>query len=186
MTEATVADQPPAARCTAHPNVETYLRCGRCDTPICPRCMIMTPVGARCRGCARLKKLPMFDARPLDYLRGLIGGLAAASVGAVLLVAVPGLGFFRFLLMLLLGYAVGEATTRSANRKRGSGLAAVAALAVPVGLIVGQALFLVLVAGRSGIDVGSALAIAAVGLVVPLWDALLLLVAMGIAFSRVR
>ena len=35
-------------RCAEHPDVETGLRCGRCETPICPKCMIMTPVGARC------------------------------------------------------------------------------------------------------------------------------------------
>ena len=186
MTEATVADQPPAARCTAHPNVETYLRCGRCDTPICPRCMIMTPVGARCRRCARLKKLPMFEVRPLDYLRGLAGGGGVGAVGAIVLAVIPGLGLFGFILMLLLGYAVGEATTRAANRKRGTGLAVVAALAVPGGVVLGRALLVLLMTGGSGVDLGAALALAAVGLVVPLWNALLLLVAMAIAASRVR
>ena len=128
----------------------------------------------------------MFEVRPLDFLRGLGGGVGAAAVGAVLLASIPGLGFFRFLLMLLLGYAVGESTTRAANRKRGTALAVVAALAVPIGLVLGRSLVLLLIGGRSGVDLGTALAVAAVGLVVPLWDALLLLAAMAIAASRVR
>ncbi len=37
--------------CTRHPQVETGLRCGRCQTPICPRCMIYTAVGLRCPDC---------------------------------------------------------------------------------------------------------------------------------------
>ena len=52
---------------------------GRCEKPICPRCLIQTLVGARCRDCAQLRKLPMFDVRPLDYPRAIGGGLAASA-----------------------------------------------------------------------------------------------------------
>ncbi|HEX2914551.1 MAG TPA: B-box zinc finger protein [Chloroflexia bacterium] len=38
--------------CARHPEVETGLRCGRCDTPICPRCMVHADVGIRCPDCA--------------------------------------------------------------------------------------------------------------------------------------
>ncbi len=38
--------------CARHPQIETGLRCGRCDTPICPRCMIHGAVGIRCPDCA--------------------------------------------------------------------------------------------------------------------------------------
>src|SRR5262245_41825997 len=47
-------------QCARHPEVETALRCSRCDTPICPRCLIQTPVGARCRDCARLARSPVY------------------------------------------------------------------------------------------------------------------------------
>src|SRR3990170_1837286 len=33
--------------CARHPDTETGLLCGRCETPICPRCVVMTDVGAR-------------------------------------------------------------------------------------------------------------------------------------------
>ena len=33
--------------CATHPEVETGLSCGRCETLICPRCLVQTPVGTR-------------------------------------------------------------------------------------------------------------------------------------------
>jgi hypothetical protein len=71
-------------RCAAHPKTETYLRCGKCEKPICPRCMIQTPVGARCRQCAGLRRLPMFDVRPLDLVKGFLSAVAASAAGAAI------------------------------------------------------------------------------------------------------
>ena len=48
-------------KCAAHPDTETGLSCGRCDTPICPRCLVETPVGARCRKCANVRRLPTYS-----------------------------------------------------------------------------------------------------------------------------
>jgi hypothetical protein len=184
--EASAREQPTPTFCAKHPSVETYLRCGRCDTPICPRCLIMTPVGARCRDCARLRKLPMFDVRPIHYLRGLGAGTGAAMLGAILLAFLPGRGFFGLILTLALGFVVGEATSAAANRKRGTWLAAVAALAVPLGMILGQMVVLLLFAGGRPGDVAAAFFVSARGLVGGTWDLLILLAAMAVAFSRVR
>ena len=61
-------------KCATHPNVETNLSCGKCDRPICPKCLVQTPVGARCRQCARLYKLPTYRVSTIYYLRA--GGTA--------------------------------------------------------------------------------------------------------------
>jgi membrane associated rhomboid family serine protease len=37
--------------CYRHPDRETYIRCSRCDKPICPDCMISAPVGYQCPQC---------------------------------------------------------------------------------------------------------------------------------------
>ncbi len=37
--------------CYRHPDVETGLRCNRCNKPICPQCAQRTPVGFRCAEC---------------------------------------------------------------------------------------------------------------------------------------
>jgi Domain of unknown function (DUF4352) len=38
--------------CAKHPNVETVVSCGRCGTPVCPKCMVHAEVGVRCRQCS--------------------------------------------------------------------------------------------------------------------------------------
>ena len=40
-----------APSCYRHPGRETYIRCGRCDRPICPDCMISAAVGFQCPEC---------------------------------------------------------------------------------------------------------------------------------------
>ncbi len=39
--------------CYKHPKVDTVLRCGRCERPICTKCTILGPAGPRCRECAK-------------------------------------------------------------------------------------------------------------------------------------
>lgn len=39
--------------CYRHPKVETVLRCGRCERPICTKCAILGPAGPRCPECAK-------------------------------------------------------------------------------------------------------------------------------------
>ncbi|MBK8294959.1 MAG: rhomboid family intramembrane serine protease [Solirubrobacterales bacterium] len=41
--------------CYRHPSVETGVSCSSCGRPICPDCMIQTPVGFRCPECGREK-----------------------------------------------------------------------------------------------------------------------------------
>jgi hypothetical protein len=126
------AGQGEATHCARHPQVETVLTCGRCGTPICPRCLVQTPVGARCPDCANVRRLPTIDVGPVFVVRGLAGGLAAgAAVGAVWGYAVQGqrvgfLGFFLILVALAAGWAIGEAVSLATNRKRGRSLQACA------------------------------------------------------------
>src|SRR4051812_8829736 len=173
-------------RCTADPSVETYLRCGRCDTPICPRCLIQTPVGSRCRPCARIRKLPIFVLSPLDYLKAvgaaLIASVVAGAVLALLLQMAPFLGILRFFLMAGLGYVVGEAVSRCTGRKRGNVLGVIAGIAVVIGVIVGQAVFFM----STGGDAVLAFPVAVASAVLPIWSLLGLVVAAAVAFSRAR
>jgi hypothetical protein len=122
-------------KCAYHPKVETNLRCGKCDKPICPKCMVETPVGARCRDCAGLDKLPTFRVSTRYYLiaagTALGMGLACGAVWGLIEWLVP-----VFSLNLLLapasGYAIGEVTSLSVNRKRGTGLAVIGGIAAAV------------------------------------------------------
>jgi hypothetical protein len=126
--------------CARHPDVETYLRCGKCDTPICPRCLVQTPVGARCRDCANITRLPTFNVTPEFFARGMgaaivsgavVGGLWALVVGD----ARVGI-FFTLFIGLGIGWALSEAVSRAANRRRGLGLQICAVLGVALAYLV--------------------------------------------------
>jgi hypothetical protein len=114
-------------QCARHPNVETELTCGRCETPICPRCAVFTDVGARCPACAPARKLPQFEIGPLYLVRGAAAALAAgAGLGAVWGL-LGGLFFFALLLVgALVGYLIAEAVSAATNRKSGTPLQVVA------------------------------------------------------------
>jgi hypothetical protein len=122
-------------RCAAHPDVETNLRCGKCDKPICPKCLVQTPVGARCPECARLYRLPTFRVSGLYYLRaaGTALGLAIA-IGLIWGFIENFLPSYIFTLIAAMGigWVIGELISLSVNRKRSGGLAAIGGAAVVI------------------------------------------------------
>lgn len=109
-------------RCATHPEVETSLRCGRCGRLICPKCLVQTPVGARCPDCAKLKRLPTYEISPRQYLIASGAGLGVAIATGFAWAFIPLSGYFSLLIALGVGYAIGEVISRSVNRKRGRGL----------------------------------------------------------------
>ncbi|MDP2917206.1 MAG: hypothetical protein Q8O16_04665 [Dehalococcoidia bacterium] len=125
-------------KCATHPEVETSLTCGKCGKPICPGCIVQTPVGARCLECARLSKLPTYRVTRWYYARAIGIGLAAAIICGIIWGFVAKITFFYINLLLapLAGYAISEAISISVNRKRGTGLAAVAGVEVLVSYLV--------------------------------------------------
>ena len=126
-------------QCTTHPRVETNLKCGKCGKPICPRCMVQTPVGARCPDCARLYKLPTYRVSTRYYLRAMGTALGMAIICGVIWGVVGSFLPFFFLNLLLgpaAGYAIGEVVGLAVNRKRGKGLATVAGIAVAISYLV--------------------------------------------------
>ncbi len=130
---------PETTRCAAHPDVETALRCGKCGKPICPKCMVQTPVGARCRECAKLYKLPTYRVSGIFYLRAAGTALGVAIViGVVWGIINNFLSFFLLNLILAagVGYGIGELVGLSVNRKRSPWLAVTGSLAVVIAYLV--------------------------------------------------
>jgi len=122
-------------RCAAHPDVETNLRCGKCDKPICPKCMVETPVGARCQECARINKLPTFQVSNKQLLIASCVGFVIAVVYGFLWGILSLYANFIILNLLLgagAGYVIGEGMSRVINRKRGTKLAVIAGVMVIV------------------------------------------------------
>jgi hypothetical protein len=137
-----VKNGPEEVPCARHPDVMTTLRCGRCGTPICPRCMVQTPVGARCPKCARLYKLPTFRVSPAYYARAVGTALGMAAVTGVVwgilsnFVGFFFLGILNLLLAAGVGYVIGEVVGLAVNRKRGRWLAAVGGVGVAAAYLV--------------------------------------------------
>ncbi len=130
---------PETVRCAVHPDVETVLRCGKCGKPICPRCMVQTPVGAKCRECARLHKLPTYRISSTYYLRAAVTALGMAIVTGLVWGLIDILIPFFFLNLLLaaaVGYAIGEVVGLAVNRKRGRWLAVTGGIAVAISYMV--------------------------------------------------
>ena len=115
-------------QCATHPEVETGLACSRCGKAICPRCMVQTPVGARCRECANVRRIPTYNVGTSHLLRAavvaLVTGVALGSAWAIF----NPITFFFFGLFagLLIGFGCGEMVSLAANRKRGPPLQAIA------------------------------------------------------------
>lgn len=121
-----------AMQCAAHPNVETELGCSRCGAGICPRCMVQTPVGARCRKCANVRRIPTYEVAPATLARGAAGAIGGGVALGVAWALFNGLTyiFFGVLMGLAVGFAVGELVALSVNRRAGPPLQAIAVAGV--------------------------------------------------------
>jgi hypothetical protein len=129
MAEAEVVETRP---CANHPQVQTVVSCGRCDKPLCPRCMIYTPVGVRCRDCAQLRRLPQYTLTPRVYARVLPTAAALALICGFLLSLVPRLSL---LAGVVVGVVVGEVLRRVSDYKQGRVLQVIAGATVVVGIL---------------------------------------------------
>jgi hypothetical protein len=65
--------------CTKHKKEPTRVSCGRCEKPICHKCMIVGPAGVRCRDCGKRKRPVRVRGMMHDAGRGV--ALAGASIG---------------------------------------------------------------------------------------------------------
>jgi hypothetical protein len=130
-------------QCARHPRVETNVTCGKCGTPICPKCMVETPVGMRCPDCASSKKLPTFQLSPQYYLRAIGAGLGIGIVCGVIWWAINLVLPFFFLRLIIaagVGYAVGEVTGLAVNRKRGTPLAVIGGISATISFAIAMVL----------------------------------------------
>lgn len=117
-------------QCAFHPNVETNVRCVECDRPMCPKDFVSTPVGYKCKECARQLPSARRAVKPRQLAFASLAS-AVVGIGGAFLVAVIGLGFW--LIALVLGVATGEAARRASGGHRSGSIAAIAGTSVLIG-----------------------------------------------------
>jgi hypothetical protein len=101
--------------CANHPNIETTLRCNRCEKPICAKCARLTPTGYRCNECVRGQQKVFENAYWYDYpLAFLLAGILS-FIGSLI---VPRLGFFTIFLAPVAGTIIAEVIRRVVRRRR--------------------------------------------------------------------
>ncbi len=116
-------------QCATHPNTETELACGKCEKPICPKCLYHTPVGVRCRECANLKRLPQYEVSLVYMARGLGAALVVGAVAGVIWGVIP-FGFIGLIIGAGAGYVIGESVSIATNRKVGAQVQVIAGIGV--------------------------------------------------------
>ena len=128
--------------CENHPNVETLLRCNRCNKPICMKCAVQTDVGYRCNECIRAVQDKYYTAEGKD------NWIALGVSFLVTLVATPILGFFlgffglffgsiiAFLIGGSAGTALSQIIRRAIGGRRGRNLRWFALVGIILGILV--------------------------------------------------
>ena len=138
--------------CYNHPDRETYLRCNRCNRPICTECAVLTPTGYRCKECVRGQQKIFETAHSLDPIIGFVVAAVLAFIGSY---SARIMGFFTIFLAPIIGLGI-TAVIRYAVKKRRSRLlfrvsAAGAALGSLPFLVIG--LLAILLGGGFGLSI---------------------------------
>ena len=137
MSTAVTADltEPQPLHCYRHPDRETYVRCGRCDQPICMGCAMQGPVGMRCKTCGKPARDALASLRPSQIAVGfLVAGGVAGAVGYF----GAQFGWFMIVVGFFAGTLIAEALDRTIGIKRGPRILAIAVTGILVGGLIGS------------------------------------------------
>jgi hypothetical protein len=127
--------------CARHPKVETVLCCGRCMTPICPKCSVAGAVGMLCPNCASNRTAHIYQVRPERFALAALLGLVAGTIVGLALQMISGIFiFFMFFVASAIGGFLGELILRVTGRKRGPKIEFLAGLSVIGGAIISLAI----------------------------------------------
>jgi len=131
--------------CANHPNVETLLRCNKCDKPICIKCAVRTAVGYRCKECIRNQQSIYYNAEswdnPIAFVVSLIVSMIATPIAGRLLGM---FGLLGILLALVVGSGAGGLLAQiirwAVGRRRGRYMRYFALAGIVMGLFAGSGL----------------------------------------------
>ncbi len=130
-------------RCANHSEVETRVSCNKCGKMICFRCMVPTPVGFRCRDCAKVRPNPLTQVPAEAYAKvtgaAALGALAGAFAWCFAK-STDLFGFFSVIIALGIGYALGALVSHASNRKQATSMGVIAGVATGAAYVFGNVL----------------------------------------------
>ena len=114
--------------CLRHRDRETGLRCGRCNDPICPECMVQAAVGHICPSCVTWERNPVAQVANSRLLTAVGAGLGAGILLAIVITVLSALfgGVLSLIMWAVAGFLIGQAVHVAANRSRARALRYVA------------------------------------------------------------
>ena len=118
--------------CTYHPQVETYLKCKRCNKNICPKCAIPTPTGYLCKDCEKEQQKKFDTALTTDYIIATPTALLLSLLGSFI---VNFLGFFVIIFSPLVGVIISEVLRHFIKNRRSSKLTKLIAFSIVLGAL---------------------------------------------------
>lgn len=121
-----------ARYCMRHPTVATRVSCATCNRPLCPKCMIYTPVGIKCKDCAQMRRPVQYTITPGLYARVIPGAVLVSLAIGWLLSYVPYLGFIGG---LIVGVAISAALKRISGYKQGREMEIIACASVALAVV---------------------------------------------------
>ena len=133
--ELQVPGEPGVWFCAKHNSVQTRLRCGRCEKPICPKCTVMGPVGARCRDCLSNKGSHIYKVGAPQLALAFGASIVMGAIGAVLVDILGLWAFFVLFYAPALGAFLGKFLTRLTKGKRGPLVASASGAGIAVGAL---------------------------------------------------
>jgi hypothetical protein len=101
--------------CYNHPDRETYLRCNRCNRPICTECAVLTPTGYRCKECVRGQQKVFETAQSLDPVIGFVVALVLSFIGSYIARI---MGFFIVFIAPIIGLGITAVIRYAVKRRR--------------------------------------------------------------------
>jgi hypothetical protein len=163
--------------CANHPNVETSLRCNRCEKPICFKCARQVPTGYKCDDCVRGIQKTFETTHWYDYPLAFVLAGTLSFIGAI--IATSFIAFLTIFLAPVAGTIIAEVVRKVVNRRRSLRLFRLTALATVLGAL--PLILLSLIPLFSGLAGGN---ISLWGLLPLMWRVLYAFLATSTAYYR--
>ncbi len=106
--------------CYIHKDVETGLKCTACGKHICPKCMVQSPVGYKCKECAQPKVTHLEQISAKQYiLGGLVGLISGVGCTYFWFLFKCSLGILGYAAAYFIGFFVAKTIVLITGHKKG-------------------------------------------------------------------